>query len=100
MSWPILLLACLGCYALKVFGAVLPRRYLDHPLVREAAPLVPVALLVGLIVVNSLASGRHVQPDARLAGMAVAFAGVLAKVPFLAVVVLAAATTALVRAVA
>ena len=100
MSWPILLLACLGCYVLKVFGAVLPRRYLDHPLVRESAPLIPVALLVGLIVVNAVGLGRHIHPDARLAGMAVAFAAVLAKAPFLAVVVLAAATTALVRAVA
>ena len=100
MSWAVLLLACVGCYALKVFGALLPRRYLDHPLVRESAPMIPVALLVGLIVVNSLASGRHIQFDARLAGMAVALVAVMAKVPFLAVVVLATATTALVRAVA
>lgn len=100
MSWPVLLLACVGCYGLKAIGVLLPRRFLDHRVVRDAAPLLPVALLVGLVVVNSLGTGRRLQFDARLPGMAVAFAAVLARLPFLAVVILAAATTAAVRAFA
>ena len=99
MSWPLLLLACLGCYACKAAGSLLPRRALEHRIVQGAAPLVSIALLVGLVVVNAVGSGRRIQIDARLAGMAMAFGLVLARLPFLVVVVLAAATTAAVRAV-
>ena len=99
MSWPLLLLACFGCYCGKALGALLPRRFLDHRIMQEAAPLLPIALLVGLIIVNSIGTGRRIVPDARLAGMAVAFGAVLAKLPFLAIVALAVITTAAVRAI-
>lgn len=99
MSWALLLVACAGCFGLKGLGALLPRRFLDRRIVQEAAPLLPVALLVALVLVNAVGSGRRLHPDARLAGMAVAVAAVLGRLPFLAVVVLAAATTAVVRAI-
>lgn len=98
MSWPLLLVACAGCFGLKALGALLPRRVLDHRVVKEAAPLLPVAVLVALVVVNALGSGRQLQPDARVAGMAVAVAAVVRRLPFLAVIVLAASTTAAIRA--
>jgi hypothetical protein len=59
----------------------------------------PIVLLAALIGVQSLGSGRHVVLDARAAGVAVAAVAVWRKAPFLVVVILGAATTALVRRV-
>ena len=57
------------------------------------------ALLAALIAVQSLTSGTSLQADpARLAGMAAAVAALLARLPFLVVVVAAATTAALIRA--
>jgi hypothetical protein len=54
-------------------------------------------LLAGLIAINTFSSGMHLVLDARAAALAVAGAAVLLRVPFLVVVVAAAATAALVR---
>jgi hypothetical protein len=59
--------------------------------------LLPVALLAALVVVQAFATGRHLELDARAAGLAVAAVAVLLRAPFLLVVVAAAVTAALVR---
>lgn len=97
MTWPAVLVACVGCYALKSAGAFVPRRWIERPSVQAVARLVPIALLIGLVVVNTIGTGRRYGPDARLAGMAVAVVAITRRVPFLLVVILASATTALVR---
>jgi hypothetical protein len=72
---------------------------LERERVRRGAVLLPVALLAALTVVQAFAAGRHLQLDARAAGLAVAAVAVLLRAPFLLVVALAAATAALLRAV-
>ena len=57
----------------------------------------PVALLAALIGVQTFAAGQRVVFDARLVGLAVAGFAVWRRWPFLVVVGLAAASTALVR---
>lgn len=101
MLWASVLGCSVGCYLLKLLGLSVPERVLDRPVVRRVAGLVPVALLAALVAVQTLAAGdragQHVVLDARLAGLAVAVAALMARLPFLAVVVLAGTTAALVR---
>jgi hypothetical protein len=59
---------------------------------------VPVALLAALAAVQSMTSGHSIDLDpARLAGMAAAVIALVLRAPFLLVIVVAAATAALLR---
>ena len=60
--------------------------------------LLPAAVVMAVIVQLSVAEGRSLVVDARLAGMVVAALLVWRRAPFLAVVVAAALTTAGLRA--
>jgi uncharacterized membrane protein len=97
MIWAPLLVACAACYAIKLAGLSLPQRWLQDPRIQRTVPLLPVALLAGLIAINTFSSGMHMALDARAPALAVAGAAVLLRAPFLVVVVAAAATAALVR---
>jgi len=97
--WPAVLVACGGCYILKLAGMSLPERVLADRRVRRIGALLPVALLSALVATQTFATGQDLTLDARAAGLAVAAAAVLVRAPFLVVVVGAAGATALVRAV-
>jgi hypothetical protein len=99
MIWAGVLVTSLGCYLLKLAGVSVPARVLESPWVRRTAALLPVALLAALAAVQAFASGRHVAVDARAAGLAVAVVALLLRAPFLVVVVAAAVTAAVLRAV-
>jgi branched-subunit amino acid transport protein len=93
--WIAVIATGLGCNGLKLAGLVVPQRVLDDPRIRRFSELVPVALLTALVVVQALASGRTLELNApRLAGLAAAVAALLLRVPFLGVLVVAAALTA------
>lgn len=96
--WLAVLAGSAGCYALKLFGLCVPRGLLDRPRVRRVVELVPVALLATLVLLQTFTTGTRLVVDARVAGVAVAAAAVLARAPFLVVVALAVGTTALLRA--
>ena len=100
MIWIAVLAASLGCYALKLAGLSVPPRVLETPPVRKMADLLPVALLAALVIGQTFSTGKHIVVDARVAGLAVAIAAVVARAPFLVVVALAAGVTAAVRAFA
>jgi len=74
--WALVLLTILGCYALKLVGYLLPARVLEHRRTRRLVELLPVA---------------------RLIGFGVAAVAIWRRAPFLVIVVVAAATTALLR---
>jgi branched-subunit amino acid transport protein len=95
--WPAIIATAGGCYVLKLAGLSVPEHVLDRPFVRRLADLIPVALLGALVAVQALSTGQRLHPDARLAGVAVAVVALLARAPFLVVVVVAASTTALLR---
>jgi len=98
VTWFAVLGTAVGCYGLKLAGWSLPGRVVEAERVRRAAALLPLALLAALIVVQAFGSGRSLSIDARSAGLAVAGVAVLRRAPFLVVVLAAAATAALVRA--
>jgi uncharacterized membrane protein len=96
--WVLVLGTVAGCYAFKLAGYLVPARVLDQPRIRRVVELLPVALLAALVVVEAIASGRHIEMDGpRLAGLGVGAVAVWRRLPFMVIVVLAAATAALLR---
>jgi hypothetical protein len=96
--WAAVLLASAGCFGLKLAGWSVPARWLERDRLQRAAVLLPVPLLAALVVVQAFAGDRSLVLDARAAGLAVGLVLVLLRAPFLLVVVAAAVTAALVRA--
>ena len=101
MIWVAVVACGVGCYLLKLAGMSVPERTLAHPVVRRTADLLPVVLLAALVAVQVLVGhgkdGPELTVDARLAGLAAAFVALVLRLPFLAVVFVAALTAALIR---
>jgi hypothetical protein len=98
-AWTAIALTVLGCYLVKLLGLSVPAAALERPLVRRLAALLPVALLAALTALQTVDGGGSPVLDARAAGLAAAGAALLLRAPFLLVVAVAVAVTALVRAV-
>ncbi|WP_319804414.1 AzlD domain-containing protein [Nocardioides malaquae] len=97
MTWAAIVVAGLGCYALKWAGLSLPAATLERPLVRRVADLVPITLLAALIAVQVFTLEKALTLDARAAGLAFAAVALVLRAPFLVVVFGAALVAALVR---
>ena len=95
--WNAILLACACAFATKLAGYAVPARWLHNPRMHRVAGALTVALLASLTVMNTVANGRALVLDARLAALAVAALALWMRLPFLLVVVLGAAAAALVR---
>ena len=100
MSWTVLLGLGAVSYALKAVGPVLAGGRQLGPQARRALDLVAVPLLAALILVQTVGGPHRLVVDARLPALAVAAVLVWRRAPFLVVVLAAAATAALLRAVA
>jgi branched-subunit amino acid transport protein len=98
MSWTVLLALCAVSYALKAVGPVFAGGRQLGPEARRTLDLVAVPLLAALILVQTVGVGHRLTIDARLPALAVAAVLVWRRAPFLVVVLAAAATAALLRA--
>ena len=98
MSWTVLLVLCAVSYALKAVGPLLAGGRQLGPGLRRGLDLVAVPLLAALILVQTLTTGHRLVLDARAPALAVAALLVWRRAPFLLVVLAAAATAALLRA--
>lgn len=96
--WTTVLLASALGFALKLAGYLVPQRTLDHPVLSRMSAMLPVSLLSALLAVQTF-TGQDgaLTLDARVAGVAVAVTALLLRAPFLVVVILAAATAAVLR---
>jgi hypothetical protein len=92
--WQIILLASVLVLGIKVVGYLVPPRVLEAPRAARTAELTTVALLSALVVVQTVGDGQGVVVDARLAALGVAAALFALRVPFILVIVAAAATAA------
>ncbi|MEU4095379.1 AzlD domain-containing protein [Streptomyces sp. NPDC026673] len=88
-----------GCYAVKLLGLSVPAGFLERPVVRRLAALLPIALLAALTALQTFGDGRTLVLDARAAGVAAAGVALLLRAPFLVVVAVAVAVTGVLRAV-
>lgn len=96
-SWTWLVLACAVAFATKLAGFLVPTHWLEGPRVTRVTAAMTVGLLSALVVVNTVADGTRLVVDARLGALLAAIVALLCRLPFLAVVVVGAATAALLR---
>lgn len=99
MTWAIVFVLAAGVWGQRFLGMFVGGPILTRfPALGKLATLIPAAVVTAVIVQLTLASGRSLDVDARLAGMSVAAILVWRRAPFVAVVVAAAIVTAGVRA--
>ncbi len=98
MSWTAILVLAAGAYLFKVSGLLLGNR-VQSPVLRGSISLIPPALFCALIALQTFERDTELVIDARLAGVVVALIATWRKVPFVGVIVLGMAATALVRAI-
>jgi uncharacterized membrane protein len=96
--WTAVLLTAVGCYAFKLSGWFVPAAWLEQPRIRTAASLLPVALLAALVVVQVFGVKQALTVDARAAALAAGAVCLWLRLPFLVMVLVAAGTAALLRA--
>lgn len=96
--WQIILLASILVLAIKLLGYLVPPRVLLAPTAARTAELTTVALLSALIVVQTVGAGQGIEIDARLPALGVAALLFALRVPFIVVIIAAAATAAGLRA--
>jgi branched-subunit amino acid transport protein len=95
--WWLIALLSLTAYALKAIGFVVAGGRRMPMVVERCLALIPAALLAALVAKDTFTLAQEVVVDARLAGLVVAGVAVWRRAPFIVVVVLAMAATALVR---
>jgi branched-subunit amino acid transport protein len=99
-TWVVVVVVGAATIALKSVGPVLlGGRPLPRHLTGVVGLLAP-ALLAALVVTQTVGGDEEILLDARLVGLGTAVVAILLRAPLLAVVVAAAAATALVRLVA
>ena len=96
-AWQIVLLASIACLLLKELGYLVPASLLERPTPARVADLLTVALLGALTLVQTFSTGSDIVLDARAPALGLAAVLYALKVPFIVVVLAAAATAALIR---
>ena len=99
MSWAALLGLAAAAYAFKAAGPLLAGDRTPSPFASQVLALLSVPLLSALVLVQTLDGGQRIVFDARVPALLVAVFLVWRRAPFLVVVVAAAATAALIRAI-
>lgn len=97
-TWTAVLVAGVLAFALKYLGYVVPARWLDGERTTRVTSALPIALLAALVAVQTFTgTGGSLVLDARALALVVAVGALLARAPFIVVVVLGALTAALLR---
>ena len=97
MNWPAVLTLAAGTYLLRLAGLVLRGRLAVPARVERYLDLGATALLVALVATAALTEAGGFAGWARPAGVAVGALAAWRRMPFVLVVVLAAATTGVLR---
>lgn len=95
--WHIILISSILVLALKLAGYLVPPRLLEQPTPARVSNLLTVALLSALTATQTLERAGGIDVDARLPAVAVAAVLLWLRMPFIVVVIAAAAVAAIVR---
>ena len=95
--WVGVLLASALVYSWKLLGHLVPERFVQNPNIRSLAALLTVAMLAGLVGIQTFVSTDGIALDARAAALAVAALLFYFRVPFIVVVIAAAVVASLLR---
>lgn len=102
-SWVAIIAASAAVFSWKYLGHLVPRRLLESKFLQKLASFLTIALLAGLVGVqtfvssNSAANRQEFVLDARFASLLLAFVLLKFKAPFIVVVLAAGALAALLR---
>ena len=99
MSWTAIRIMVAGAFGFKVFGVLGLSRLADGPgrSFQAITALIPAALFSAMVVVQTIATDDRLVLDARVWGVGAGIVAVWRRAPFILVVVLTMAVTALVR---
>jgi branched-subunit amino acid transport protein len=98
MSWSLVIWLSIGAYAFKMMGfVVIGTRKLPVVLSR-CLMLIPAALLAALVFNGTFTDAQSIAVDERSVGLLVALIAAWRKLPLIVVIILGAATAALLRA--
>jgi uncharacterized membrane protein len=95
--WAWILLASAVAYATKLAGYLVPARWLENDHMTRIAGTLTIGLLASLTAVNTFSAGSSLVIDARIGALVAAGIALWLRVSFLGVVVIGAATAALLR---
>ena len=95
--WDGVLIASALVYSWKLLGHLIPERFVRNPSIRSLAALLTVAMLAGLVGIQTFVSAEGITLDARAAALAVAAVLFYLRVPFIIVVIAAATVASLLR---
>ena len=95
--WAGVLIASALVYSWKLVGHLVPERFVQNPKIRSLAALLTVAMLAGLVGIQTFVSSEGIVLDARAAALAVAALLFYFRVPFIFVVMAAALVASLLR---
>jgi hypothetical protein len=95
--WVGVLIASALVYSWKLVGHLVPERFVQNPKIRSLAALLTVAMLAGLVGIQTFVSTEGIVLDARAAALAVAALLFYFRVPFIFVVMAAALVASLLR---
>ena len=98
-AWLVVVLVGVATIAIKSIGPVLLGGRDLPPRIGSLIGLLAPALLAALVAINTFGSGRSLVLDERVLGVAAAAVAIWRRAPVLLVVVIAAAVTAVARAV-
>lgn len=97
--WLLIGVLSVSSYALKLLGFVIVGGRSMPAAIERCLALIPASLLAALVMKDTFTVAQDLVLDARAAGLVVAAIAVWRRAPFIVVVVVAMAATALVRAI-
>ncbi len=97
--WILVGVLALGTLVAKAFGPVLAGGRTPPRAVQRVITMLTPALITSLVVTGTLITDQHLSIDARVAGVGAGLVALVLKAPLIAALVIAAATTATLRAV-
>lgn len=95
--WSAIILSSALVYSWKLLGYLVPEKFVSNPKIKDLAALLTVALLAALVGIQTFVSAEGVLIDARVPALVVAGVLFYLRVPFVVVVIVAAAIAALLR---
>lgn len=95
--WSWVLLASALAYLTKLAGYLVPARWLEDERMTRVAGTLTIGLLASLTAVNTVSAGQALAFDARIGALLAAGVALSLRVSFLTVVIIGAATAALLR---
>lgn len=98
MTWGFVFALAATAYGFKVLGLVLVGDRQLPPVLDRCLGLIPAALIAAIVVKDTFSVGQHLQLDARVVGVGAAAVAAWRKAPLIAIIVIGAAVTAVVRA--